>query len=124
MAQGLKRPGRKLPIQRSRETQTGNDVKLSNVARALGEGIALIKAETRLSRKIRKEDWTSGINQRLIEQGACRIGANTVSALDIADVGQPYSKKMDHLSEVRDGSTGKKGSARYRMTEVIAALVQ
>lgn len=124
MAQGLKRPDQKFLVQMLYGIQASKDVKLSNIARALGEEIALIKTETRLSRNLSKEDWTTHINQRLIEQGRPRIGADTVLALDIGDVDKPYAKKMEHLAEVRDGSTQERKSLGYWTMEVIGAQVE
>lgn len=35
------------------------------------------------------------------------MDGETVLALDLGDVSEPHTKRMDHLADVRDGSTGK-----------------
>lgn len=92
MALGFKRPDKKFICQMLYGIQASKDVKLSNIARALGEELALIKTEARLSRNVGKEDLTDTVNRRLVEQGACRIGKDTVLALDIGDIDKPYAK--------------------------------
>lgn len=124
MAEGFKRPDQKFICQMLYGIQASKDVKLSNIARALGEEIALIKTETRLSRNASKEDWTDVVNLRLVEQGACRIGQDTVLALDIGDIDKPYAKDMEHLAKVRDGSTGEVRSNGYWTMQVAAADVE
>jgi hypothetical protein len=124
MALGFKRPDKKFICQMLYGIQASKDVKLSNIVRALGEDIALIKTEARLSRNVGKEDWTDIINRRLAEQGACRIGNDTVLALDIGDIDKPYAKAMEHLAQVRDGSTGELRSNGYWTMQVLAADVE
>lgn len=124
IAEGFKRPDRKFIVQMLYGIQASKDVKLSNIARALGEEIALIKTETRLSRNVGKEDWTEALNRRLVEQGACRISPETVIALDIGDIDKPYAKAMEHLAPVRDGSTGEVRSDGYWTMQVLAADVE
>lgn len=124
MAEGFKRPDQKFICQMLYGIQASKDVKLSNIARALGEKIALIKTETRLSRNASKEDWTDVVNLRLVEQGACRIGQDTVLALDIGDIDKPYAKAMENLAQVRDGSTGESRSNGYWTMQVLAADIE
>lgn len=124
IAEGFKKPDQKFMAQMLYGIQASKDVKLSNIARALGEEIALIKTETRLSRNVSKEDWTEVLNRRLVEQGACRIGPDTVLALDIGDIDKPYAKVMEHLAPVRDGSTGEVRSDGYWTMQVLGADVE
>jgi hypothetical protein len=124
MAEGFKKPDQKFMVQMVYGIQASKDVKLSNIARALGEEIALIKTETRLSRNVSKEDWTDVLNRRIVEQGACRIGPETVLALDIGDIDKPYAKVMEHLAPVRDGSTGEVRSDGYWTMQVLGADVE
>lgn len=54
------------------------DVKLSNIARSLGEQIPLIKTENRLSRQTKNNDLTKTITQSLIAGGVPLIKSDTV----------------------------------------------
>ncbi len=60
MALGFKRPDKKFICQMLYGIQASKDVKLSNIARALGEEIALIKTEARLSRNVGKAGRQQG----------------------------------------------------------------
>jgi len=58
----------------------------------------------------------------VLEQGARRIGDDTLLIVDISDLIKKYAKKMENLAEVRDGSEKKKGNG-YWMCEVVGAEV-
>lgn len=122
MSKGLKKTRRKFISQMIFGIQAMRDVKLSNVSRSLEEDIKLIKVEQRLSRQIGKEDFTRQINERVIAEGAKKIKADTVLALDITDVQKPFAKKMDCLAKVWDGSEKEVGQG-YWIVEVIGANV-
>lgn len=79
-------------------------MKLSDLSRPLGEEIALVKTENRLSRNLSQPDFTDVLHARLIQGGKRRIQEDTVLAIGIGDIDKPYAQKMDHLAEVRDGS--------------------
>lgn len=103
---GLSKPKRKFIHQMIYGIQASKDVKLSNISRALGEEIPLIKTENRLSRQINDRDLTLTITERLIEEGRDWIKYDTVLAIDISDISKEYSKKQENLARVRDGSEG------------------
>ncbi len=44
--------------------QASQDVKLSNIARSLNEGIPLIKTEDRLSRNLKAKEWEGHLSER------------------------------------------------------------
>jgi hypothetical protein len=100
--------------------QAAEDVKISNLARALNEEIALIKTENRLCRNLSEEDLTEAVNRRLCWEGGVKVEAETVLAVDLGDVQKRYAKKMENLAQVRDGSTGEIGTG-YWLCEVVAA---
>ena len=100
--------------------QAAEDVKVSNIARALNEKVPLIKTENRLCRNLAKADLTDRINRFLAWEGAGEVTADTVLALDLGDLRKEYAKKMEHLATVRDGSSGELAKG-YWLCEVIAA---
>jgi hypothetical protein len=98
------------------------DVKLSNIARALKEDISLIRTEKRLSRNLKSSKLEEKRTQQLISMGSARVQPNTVLALDLSDIRKEYAQKMEHLATVRDGSTGEL-HAGYWLCDVTAAEV-
>lgn len=117
---GYTKPKRRLVSEMLYGIQASEDVKLSNISRSLNEPIELIKTENRLSRQLADADLTDRINNWLCWEGAGAVNRDTVLALDLGDVQKPYGKAMEHLAEVRDGSTGKLGQG-YWLCEVLAA---
>ena len=102
--------------------QSSQDVKLSNIARALQENIALIRTEKRLSRNLKSADVEKELTPQLARMGSARVQANTVLALDLSDIRKEYAQKMEHLAVVRDGSTGELHQG-YWLCDVTAAEV-
>jgi len=86
--------------------QAGRDVKLSSIARALGEEISLKKTEERLSRHLAVRGLGQKVNEILAEHGSRRVHDNTLIIVDPTDIRKPYARRMPHLAHVRDGSTG------------------
>ena len=86
--------------------QSSQDVKLSNISRALQEEIALIRTEKRLSRNLKSAELEKELTPQLVRMGSSRIQPNTVLALDLSDIRKEYAQKMENLATVRDGSTG------------------
>lgn len=124
LTEGLTKPERRFIREVIYGIQASKDVKLSNIARSLGESIPLIKTEWRLSRNAAKNDFTDLINARLIGLGKNRITDDTVLALDPGDIDKPYAKKMEYLAPVRDGSTKETNSPGYWTMEVVGADVE
>ena len=102
--------------------QAAEDVKVSEIARSLAEPVRLLKTETRLCRNLAGPDLTERVNRFLAWEGAGRVQADTVLALDLGDLTKRYAKAMEHLATVRDGSTGAL-AAGYWLCEVVAAEV-
>ncbi|MCK4565074.1 MAG: transposase [Verrucomicrobia bacterium] len=86
--------------------QSAKDIKLSNVARALDESIALKKTEERLSRNLKAEGLDGKLNTIIAEEGASRIGKDTLIIVDPTDIRKEYAEKMPYLATIRDGSSG------------------
>jgi len=86
--------------------QAGRDVKLSSIARALGEDITLKKTEERLSRHLAVRGLGQKVNEVLAAHGSHRVHEDTLIVIDPTDIRKPYARRMPHLARVRDGSTG------------------
>jgi len=102
----LSRPLQKFVAQMLFGIQASQDVKLSNIARSLKEEIPLIKTEDRLSRNLKAAGLEAELSVRLAAMAGSRVEANTVLCLDLSDIRKEYARKMEHLTTVRDGSTG------------------
>lgn len=119
---GFRKSLRRCFVQALYGIQAAEDVKLSNIARALGEDIPMIKTEIRLSRNLRAKDFTEPVNAALLRDGARHVTRDTVIAVDLSDVQKPYAKKMEYLAHVRDGSEDDIGPG-YHLLNAVAADV-
>ena len=120
LTEGWPKPLRRLVGQVLYGIQAAEDVKVSNIARALNETIPLIKTENRLCRNLARVDLTDRINRFLAWEGAGAVHEDTVLALDLGDLSKKYARCMEHLATVRDGSTGDLANG-YWLCEVLAA---
>jgi len=106
ISKGLKRPQQKFVHQMLYGILAGNKVHLSEIARSLKEDIKLKKTIERLSRNLNSfegkqplmQDYLSLVKQHVKEDYA-------VIVIDNSDIAKPKSRKMETLSEIRDGST-------------------
>ena len=96
------------------------DVMLSEIGRALREGIAFEKTEERLSRMAGSPHFD---DRRLGKNFLLVVGPLTrrlsVIAVDLSDIQKPYARHMELLQVVRDGSTGERGPG-YWLFEAVA----
>jgi hypothetical protein len=74
--------------------QSSQDVKLSNIGRALGEAIPLIRTEKRLSRNLKCAELEAALTTQLVEMASARIQQDKVLALDLSDIRKEYARKM------------------------------
>jgi len=84
--------------------QAAQDVKLSNIARVLGEPIKLKKTEERLSHHLAAPGMSQTINRVLAEAAADQVKEDTLVVVDPSDISKPYARRMPYLAKVRDGS--------------------
>jgi hypothetical protein len=82
------------------------DCKLSRIARALGESIALKKTEDRLSHHLAEPQLGQAVAAQVVAHAARRIGEETLIVIDPTDIRKTYAQAMPYLATVRDGSTG------------------
>jgi len=118
---GLSKPDRRLVTEMLYGIQAGKDVKVSNIARALNEPIALIKTEGRLCRRLATHDLTCHINRWLSREGALAVNDDTVLAVDLGDIRKTYAKTMEHLAFVHDGSSQGEIVPGYWLNQIVAA---
>ena len=103
----LKRPQKKFVHQMLHGILAGNKLHLSEIARSLKENITLKKTIDRLSKNLNAfedkdlimQDYLSLVKQHVKDDYAVII-------IDNSDIAKPASKKLEALSEIRDGSTG------------------
>ena len=108
ISKGLKRPQSKFVAQMIYGILAGNKVHLSEIARSLNETITLKKTIDRLSRNLSSfvqkeavmENYISAVKKQIDEDHA-------VIVIDNSDITKPCSHKMEAISDVHDGSTGK-----------------
>ena len=86
--------------------QAAQDVKLSNIGRALDEQIELKKTEERLSHHLASEGMGQKVNEAVAQDAAKRVRQDTLLVIDPTDIRKTYAQKMPYLATVRDGSTG------------------
>ena len=122
LSAGWTKPLRRFAREMLYGIQAAEDVKVSQIARSLGEPIRLLKTETRLCRHLAGPDLTDRVNRFLSWEGAGRVGPETVLALDLGDLTKRYARAMEHLARVRDGSTGQLAQG-YWLCEVVAAVL-
>jgi len=124
LSTGLTRPIRKFIDQMLFGILAAKDIKLSNIARSLGEVIPLGKTETRLSRNVRSRVVADAVTTALIEDGASRVKDDTVLAIDVSDIAKQYAEKMEYLTTVRDGSAQGELTKGYWLLGVVGADVR
>jgi len=76
------------------------------MARSLNENIALDKTVERLSRNLMNFDDTEALTENYFNAIKSHFDDKTVLLIDDSDISKPYSRKLEGLCKVRDGSTG------------------
>ena len=100
---------------------TGNKLHLSEIARSFKENITLKKTIDRLSRNLYAFDEKQAVMQdhlSLVKQHTKED--HDVIVIDNLDIAKPASRKLEALSEIRDGSTG--GNTQGYLTIEAAVL--
>ncbi len=107
ISKSLKRPQKKFVHQMIYGILAGNKPHLSEIARSLKENITLKKTIDRLSRNLNAfrdkdlimQDYLTLVKHHVKDDYAVII-------IDNSDIAKPASRKLEALSEIRDGSTG------------------
>jgi hypothetical protein len=103
--------------------QASKDVKLSNISRTLKEDQPLIKTEDRLSRNLDDEDFTDPMNKEIVRSGAPKVTEDMVIAIDPGDLRKKYTRRMEFLGGVRDGSEKEIGNG-YPLCKAVATDIE
>lgn len=101
---GFSKPKRNFLQQMLFGIHAAQDVKLSNIGRALGEDIPLKKTEERLSHHLAEPGLARELQRRVADLASSRVGKDTLIVVDPTDIKKPYGKVMPYLATVRDGS--------------------
>lgn len=89
--------------------QAAQDVKLSQIGRALQEPIRIGKVENRLSRNLAREGMADALHECVLDYAASAIHEDTLVIVDPSDIQKDYARKMPYLAKVWDGSKGDVG---------------
>ena len=107
ISKGLKRPQQKFIHQMIYGILAGNKVHLSEISRSLKEHISLKKTIERLSRNLNAFDEKQTLMQNYLSLVKQHVKEDyAVIIIDNSDIAKPASRKLEALSEIRDGSTG------------------
>lgn len=119
VSKGLSRPKYKLVFQMLYGMLESQSTHLSNISRALKESITLKKTIERLSCGLNRFNENGIIMDNYMEIVKSNTRDVSILIVDHSDISKPYSKMLDCLCEVRDGSTGKITTG-YHLLEITA----
>ena len=113
---GLSRPQLKFISQLIYGLLAAQSCHLSEIARALGENIALKKTIDRLSRNLGA--FRGGVKLQDNAAGKYKscLSDRSVLIIDGGDITKPCSPKMEYIDRVRDGSTGEYGDGYHTLS--------
>ena len=83
---------------------SSGSIKLTQIARKLEEPITIHKTHDRLCRNLNNKDLGSELENMILCKGSKHINKDTLIVIDPSDIIKPYAKKMEYLTDVRDGS--------------------
>lgn len=107
ISNGLKRPQAKFLHQMVYGILAGNKPHLSEIARSLKESITLKKTIDRLSKNLHAFDGKNSVMHNYLGLVRQQVKDDyAVIIIDNSDIAKPASRKLEALSEIRDGSTG------------------
>ena len=94
-------------------------VMLTEIARALEEGITVKKTVERLSRNLKEFSRSSQLVENYMETIKGKVDEETIYCIDPGDLCKEYSRKQEKLGKVWDGSK-KKVVNGYKLIEITA----
>ena len=107
LSNGLKRPQVKFIHQMLYGILAGNKLHLSDIARSLKESITLKKTIDRLSKNLYAFTGKDAVMHNYLGLVRQQVKDDyAVIIIDNSDIAKPASRKLEALSEIRDGSTG------------------
>jgi hypothetical protein len=117
---GLYRPEKRFIEEMIFGIQASGTVVLSEIGRSLQEQITTKKTVDRLSRNLGNKVLEKAIVRSILREGAPSIREDTLLIVDTSDIIKKHAKKMEHLSEVRDGSEKTIGNG-YSTIQIVGA---
>lgn len=106
ITQNLKRPQKKFVHQMLYGILAGNKMHLNEIARSLKENITLKKTIDRLSRNLNAFEDKQPVMQNYLALVKRHVKEDyAVIIIDNSDIAKPASRKLEALSEIRDGGT-------------------
>lgn len=120
VSSGLPKVARRLVREVLYGVQARGSVRLSEIARCLGERTGMKKVIERLGRQLGRRGLGREVASNLLALAAPRIDEETLLVLDPTDLSKPYARKMQYLTRVRDGSKGELSDG-YWCLEILAA---
>ena len=107
ISKGIKLPQEKFVHQMVYGILAGNKLHLSGIARSLKEKITLKKTIDRLSRNLNAFGDKDSLMHNYLSLVKRHVKDDyAVIIIDNSDIAKPTSRKLEALSEIRDGSTG------------------
>lgn len=101
---------------------SSGSVRLTEVSRALEEGISQHATHKRLSRNLGRQELSLTVSENMLKLGASRVKESTLLIVDPSDLQKKYARKMEYLCKVRDGSEGSIGKG-YWVCDVVGCEV-
>ena len=107
ISKGFYRPSQKFIAEMIYGLLSGQSSHLTEIARKLGEKIALDKTAERLSRNLMTFDCADTLTENYFQEVKKHFDGSTILIVDDSDISKTCSSKLEGLCKVRDGSTGK-----------------
>jgi|TARA_Y100000294_G_C8531813_1_gene327308 hypothetical protein len=104
LSAGLCKPARRFVEEMIYGIQARGTVRLSDIARSLEETTLLKKTVERLSRNLNRQELKNEVTKAVLHEGSSRVHDDTLLIVDTSDIKKKYARKMEYLTEVRDGS--------------------
>jgi len=98
--------------------QARQSLRLTEIARALGEKIPIKKTQYRLCRQLGREGLGPRVMDRICRMGARSVEKKTLLVLDISDITKKYARKMEYMARVRDGSQKCLGNGYWTLSVI------
>ena len=98
--------------------QARQSVRLTEIARALGEEISVKKTQYRLCRQLGREGLGTRVMDAICRMGAGSVEKKTLLVLDLSDITKKYARKMEYMARVRDGSQKCLGNGYWTLSVI------
>jgi hypothetical protein len=106
LTKGFNKPTQKFTADMIYGISSSKSCYLTEIARSLNEDIKLDKTVDRLSRNLANFDGEKELSENYIDSVKNSFDGESVIIFDDSDVSKPYTKKLEGICRVKDGSTG------------------